>query len=131
MKRLISVLLIGLMMTAGVQVVAEEVTIEPMRADEVFGSVGVYVSGSNVGIAAEAVKSVSYIKVTSVWLEKKSGSSYTRVQYLTCPSNTSYTMSYEGFTTLPSGLSSGTYRIGITIDGGGHSINRYSGTFTK
>lgn len=130
MKKCVSILLVALMMTACFSVIAEEL-IEPYRADEVFATVGIYVSGTNVGIAAEAIKSVSYIKVTSVWLEKKSGNSWTRVQSLTCPSVTSYTMTYEGFTTLPSNLSSGTYRIGITIDGGGHVITRYSAAFTK
>lgn len=108
---------------------AGELDFGPDRADPVFDSHGVSLNSSFYVTFSAVIKSSRTIKVTSVELQKKNGTSFSYNSTLTAPSTSTYGMSFLASSQY-SVPSAGTYRLKVVFDAGGHQITSYSGQVT-
>ena len=71
------------------------------------------------------------IKITSCWLQKKSGDNWVWVCSLTAPITVATnTDTYAALMDYSSKIGTGTFRVGFTVNADGHAITRYSNSRT-
>ena len=102
-------------------------------ADSVFGSATAFLA-SNKLVVFDCVAYAVHgrIAITDVWLEQKVDGEWEYVKDLTPPSYVSINMPDYGAEVDYSAsiTSTGTFRVGFTVDADGYSISRYSNSRT-
>lgn len=85
----------------------------------------------DVSFSCSTYEVKSTIKITSCWLQKKSGNNWVWVCSLTAPSTVAYnTDIYSALMDYSSKIGTATFRTGFTVNADGHAITRYSNSRT-
>lgn len=134
MKKLISILLVGIIvLTVSQVVIAEEHSIIPF-ANPIFKSASVTLNNRfSAQFTASTNEICASIFVSSCVLQKQSGTKWVDSIVLSAPSYVATDTSFYGeiknySAEIPSG---GTYRLKVVFRGGNESVTRYSNSQSK
>ena len=105
--------------------------IMPLADSEFFSASALLSTRKDVSFSCSTYDLKSTIKITSCWLEKKSGNNWAWECSLTSPSTiATNTDTYAALMDYSSQIGTGTYRVGFTVNADGHAITRYSNSRT-
>lgn len=99
----------------------------PFADSEFFSVTALLSTRKDVSFSCSTYDIKETIKITSCWLQKKSGNSWNWVCSLEAPSTVAYnTDTYVALKSYSEEIGTGTFRIGFVVNADGHAITRYS-----
>lgn len=131
MKKNTLVLICAILLTCVITNIAVASEVMPLADSEFDIASALLSTRKDVSFSCSTYEVKSTIKITSCWLQKKSGNNWVWVCSLTAPSTVAYnTDIYSALMDYSSKIGTGTFRVGFTVNADGHAITRYSNSRT-
>lgn len=101
--------------------------ITPYADSEFMSATASLSTRKDVSFSCYTYEDKASIKVTACWLEKKSGTTFSKVCNLPAPTEEyKDNFAYAALMDYSAYIGTGTYRVGFTVNADGHAISRYS-----